>query len=123
MKELPEWWLTASGTFFVLGSAAMIVVVVVLAYLVKVVADLRHAVLGLANRVEKLTDKVDGIAEQVKTVTTEVGTRTTGIVRMVDEMAAPALNVVEKFAPVLMGIAVVGRIISLFTSRKRTRTQ
>lgn len=117
--NLPEWWLTASGAFFVLGSAAMLVMVAVLAYLVKVLADLRHAMLALASRVEQLTTKVDGIAEQVKTVTTEVGVRTTGIVRMVDDIASPALRIVERFAPVFIGVAAVARIFTAFRARRR----
>ncbi len=115
---MPDWWLTASGTFFVLGSAAMLVLVGVLAYLAKVIADLRHSMLALAGRVEALTVKVDSIAEQVKTVTTEVGARTTGIVRMVDDVAGPAVTIVERFAPALVGLAVVGRIIGYFKNRR-----
>ncbi|MBX3111517.1 MAG: hypothetical protein KF857_05865 [Fimbriimonadaceae bacterium] len=119
MGQIPEWWLTASGAFFVLGSAATLVSVVALAYLIKVLADLRHATLALGARVEKLTEKVDGIAEQVRTVTTEVGARTTGIVRLVDEVAGPAVQIVERFAPLLMGLAAVGKIFAAYRTRRR----
>ncbi len=118
MTPMPEWWLTASGVFFVLGSISFVVLCVLLGALVYIALDLRTSLKMISHRVEILADKVEGIADQVKSVTTEVGVRTTGITRMVDDMAGSSLNMIERFAPFLVGIGVVLRIAGGLKRRK-----
>lgn len=119
MTPLPEWWLTASGMFFVLGSVAMVVTVVLLAVLVYAVLELRKSVIVLSVKVDQITDKVNAIASTVQQVTSDVGTRATGITRMIDDAAGGAMDIVEKFAPLLVGVATVARVFMAFRGRRR----
>jgi hypothetical protein len=119
MNTMPTWWLTASGMFFVLGSIAMLVSVVLLAILGYAALELRKGVQELSVKIDTITTKVDDIATNLKHVTTEVSTRTTGMVRMIDDAAGGAMTIVEKFAPVLVGIAAAARIFSAFRGRRR----
>jgi len=114
--DVPNWWINSSGLFFILGSIAMIVTIGLVAVLIKVVLDLHKSLQVLSGRVQALTSKVEGIAEQVNTVTREVGVRTTGIVRMVDDTAGSAMTIVEKFAPILI---VIGAIVRIVRARRR----
>ncbi len=116
--EVPSWVYTAVGIYAILGSALFLVLIVVAAQLTRVLLELSQQVKILSSRVQTLTDKVQGIADQVSTVTTEVGARTTGIVRLVDEKAAPAINAIEFVAPFLF---IVGAFLKLrgFAGRRR----
>lgn len=116
---MPDWWLTASGVFFILGSVAMLVTVVLLAVLGYAALELRTGVQELSKKIDAITTKVDDIATNLKHVTSEVSTRTTGMVRMIDDAAGGAMTIVEKFAPVLVGVAAVGRIFMQFGRRRR----
>lgn len=107
---MPEWWVNTSGLFFVLGSIAMLVIIALTAFMIRLVWDLRQAISGLNRRIEVLTDRVDTITSQVQTITTDVGVRTSGIVRMVDDIAGNAMSVVERFSPWLILGAAVFRI-------------
>ncbi len=116
MNDVPNWWINTSGLFFILGSIAMIVMIVLTALLIKVVLDLHKSLQQLSTRVQALTTKVEGIADQVNTVTREVGVRTTGIVRMVDDTAMSAMTIVERFAPILI---VIGAVVKIVKARRR----
>lgn len=120
--NFPEWWLTASGMFFVLGSAAMIVMVVVLGFMVWALIELRTSVNRLTAKVEEISDKVNSVASTVQTVTTEVGTRANGITKMIDEHTGTAMGLVEKFAPLLVALATTLRLISSIRGRGRSRS-
>lgn len=118
MNNMPGWWLTASGVFFVLASVAMLVTVVLLAILGYAALEMRTGVKELSVKIDAITTKVDDIATNLKHVTGEVSTRTNGIVRMIDDAAGGAMTIVEKFAPVLVGVAAVGRIFMQFRRRR-----
>lgn len=110
---MPDWWLQSSGFFFIVGGIAAVLLLVLLGVLIYVSLELLTQVKRLAAKVETLTDKVNGIADQVQTITSEVGTRTTGIVKVVDDNASRAFELVEKIAPLLVGIGVVVRLARL----------
>lgn len=110
---MPDWWLTSSGIFFVVGSVVMGVMVFVSAALIWLLLDLRRSISSINKRVVDLTDRVQGIATNVSDVTNEVGIRTRGIVRVVDDHAHTALEIVEKFAPLILGITIVTKIVKL----------
>ncbi len=96
----------------------MLLMMVATVALIWILLDLRKAILALNVRVGELTDKVNQIAANVKDVTDEVGTRTRGIVRVVDEHASTAFVLVEKLAPLLVGIGVVTKIVKLVKSAR-----
>lgn len=87
-------------------------------YVVRVLLDVRDGLRELNTRVIALTERVETITETVQDVTTEVGSRTKGIVRIVDEHAMTALNVVEKVAPVLVGIGIIARVVGLLKGKR-----
>lgn len=120
MGNPPEWWLTVSGLYFVLASIVMIVTLALLATLIRLTMDLISAVKTMNNRVQSLTDRVEAIAETVQDVTNDVGSRTKGIVKVVDDHALAAFDLVEKYAPLLVGAAIVLKLGSLFGSRRRS---
>ena len=119
MTPLPEWWLTASGMFFVLGSVAMVVIVVLLAILTYAILELRKHVKELSVKIDGITDRVESIATTVQHVTTEIGTRATGLTRMIDDNAGTAMTIVERFGPLLVGAATVFKIFMAFKGRKK----
>ncbi|MCA0360839.1 MAG: hypothetical protein LCH41_07270 [Armatimonadetes bacterium] len=118
MQNLPEWWLTVSGVFFFLGSIALGVLMVVSIVLVWLLLDLRKNIQILTLKVQALTDRADAIAKNVQGVTEEVGVRTKGIARVVDEHASTAFGIIEKLAPLFVGLGLVSRIMSLLRSRR-----
>ncbi len=85
---------------------------------IRILLDLRTSMISLNQRIEVIAKRVDHITETVEDVTLDVGSRTKGIVRIVDEHAGTAFSIVEKIAPILVGIGVVGRIISLIKRGK-----
>ncbi len=116
----PEWeqWRQVTMVAAIFFIIAGFVVTIAACYLIVVLADLRRNVNAISERIKRLTDRVDGIAKTVQEVTTEVGSRTSGIVRTVDDIAGAAFNVVERFAPYVIGAAVLFKLKKLFDSRQ-----
>lgn len=115
---MPEWWVQATGVAAIFIIIMCFVVTIAAFYLIVVLADLKRNVNAISERIQRLADRVDGIAKSVQEVTTEVGSRTSGIVRMVDDIAGGAFNVVERFAPYVIGAAVLFKLRSLFDKRQ-----
>lgn len=117
--NLPGWWVNASGVFFILGSVAVIALVILTVVLVHVALELNSQIKRLTNKVEILTEKTTAIADQVKDLTQDVSIRTKGIVKMVDDNAITAFGIVEKFAPALVAAGVVFRMFKLLGGRRK----
>ncbi|QYK54218.1 MAG: hypothetical protein KF824_04800 [Fimbriimonadaceae bacterium] len=113
MQQMPEWWLTSSGIFFILGAVAMGLIAISSMGLLWILLDLRKGLLQLNAKANALTDKVDTIATNVKDVTDEIGTRARGITKVVDEHAHTAFSVIEKVAPVFIAIGLISKIAKL----------
>ena len=114
MTEFPDWWVQWTGlaaVFVVLASLAVIIGIVVFLLLA---LGIRREIVELSGRIQGLVERVDGIAKQVESVTKEVGARTTGIVRMVDDIAVGAFDVIEKYAPIALGFGIILKLIKLF---------
>jgi predicted PurR-regulated permease PerM len=107
---MPDWWLSSSGLFFVLGSILMVVLIAISLYLIKILADISRQLHALTNRVDGIAKRVDNIAETVQNITQEVGVRTTGIVRYVDQIAGGTFDFLEKFAPLFMAFGAVWKL-------------
>jgi len=108
--EIPGWVSSSVGIYAVLGSITFVVLIVVFGYLLLILSDLAKQVKKLTTKVDVLTDRVHTIADNVATVTTEVGVRTSGIVRLVDEKANSAVQILETLAPVFLVIGVFWRL-------------
>lgn len=121
MSTLPPWWINASGVFFILGSVALIALLILVCVLISVSLDLVKQLKALTSKVEELTTKANGIADQVQSLTTDVSVRTKGIVSVVDENAHRAFGIVEKAAPVLVAVGLVLRLASLIPGRRRKK--
>lgn len=113
---MPEWWINASGLFFILGSVAVIASLVLCIILAHVVLELSAQVKKLTAKVEELTDRTKSIAENVDSLTKDVSMRATGIVKVVDDNAHKAFDVIEKAAPFVI---VAGMALRLFGLVKR----
>jgi predicted PurR-regulated permease PerM len=116
--NVPSWVTQAVGIYAVLGSVFFVVLIVLVAYLLRVLADLSIQVRSLTDKVQKLTDRVQGIADQVNNVTSEVGSRTTGIVRMVDDSVGGAIRVLDMLAPVLLAVGAFYRLKQVVKRRR-----
>ena len=118
MSEVPSWWLQVTGgaaiAILLLCVAMMVIAVVMVALLLEV----KKGIANVSERVQSVASRVDSVAKQVEHVTTEVGTRTTGIMRSVDDIASGAFEVVERYAPVAIGLAVVFKLASMFRKPK-----
>lgn len=114
MNGAPDYWyqLTAGAAIAVI--LASVAVIALCFFIVMTLADIRRGVKGVTDRVSILTERVDDVAKQVSHVATEVGSRTTGIMRTVDDIAGSAFQVVEKFAPIAIGVAVLFKIKQMF---------
>ncbi len=113
MQQMPDWWLTSSGIFFILGAVAMGLIAVSSMGLLWILLDLRKGLVALNAKALALTHKVDLIATNVKDVTDEVGVRTRGITQMTDERAHTAFAIVEKFAPMFIAIGLASKVVKL----------
>ncbi len=118
---MPDWWITSSGVFFVLGTAVLILMAVFLAVLVWLLFDLRNQIQVLLGKVNEVADKADAIATNLKDVSQEVGTRARGIVRVVDDHASTAFGIIERFAPLFLGVGLVTKIVGLVRPRRGRR--
>jgi len=116
MNTIPEWVTSAVGIYAILGSIFMVVMIVVAGVLVRVLLDLKDELRRLSNRVDGIAQRVDSVAKEVQTVTGEVGVRTSGLLRLVDDAAGPALGAVERYGPLFL---VVGAALRLFFAAKR----
>ncbi|MDI9639481.1 hypothetical protein QPK87_18750 [Kamptonema cortianum] len=109
----PDWWFTATGIFGVVGSIAMVIMLVVGIASLVILLEIRKSLKSLNARVEGLTNRVEIITANIQDVTNEVGIRARGLVRSVDQHASTAFEIVEKIAPFLVGIGVISRIIAM----------
>lgn len=116
--QAPDWWFNLTGIFAFVGTVAFFAMTVVAFFVVRLLLDVRDSLRELNTRVNSLTDRVEAITETVQDVTTEVGSRTKGIVRIVDEHAMTALDLVEKVAPVLVGIGIIARVVGLLRGKR-----
>ena len=114
---MPQEWLevTAGAAIVVMITGAVVVVLAV--YMMVVLADLRRNINAVSAKIQGISDRVDTVAKQVQEVTTEVGARTTGIVRTVDDIAAGAFDIIERYAPIALGLAIVFKLRQLFVRR------
>lgn len=117
MTEAPSWWYQVTGLAAIFLVLACLCTIVVLWYVLMTLIDLRRGIQAVTDRVTTLTERVDSIAKQIQEVTTEVGSRTVGITRMVDDVAVGAFEVIERFAPIVLGAAVLLKLRQLFAKR------
>lgn len=118
MKEIPGWWLNASGAFFILGTAAMLAMLVLLGILVQAALSLTKSIKSLTERVERIGERVESVSKQVQTITETVNVRTQGLARMVDDSADKAFNAVDRFGPIVLGVALIFKLKNLFSKRR-----
>ena len=118
MSEVPTYWWQVTAGAAIVVMIASIVMIVVGCFMVLALVELRRGISSISSRVQTITDRVDSIAKQVEQVTTEVGTRTSGIVRTVDDIAVGAFQVVERYAPLVIGAAAVFKLWSMFKKKK-----
>jgi hypothetical protein len=118
VTEAPEYWyqLTAGAAIVVI--IAGVFSLVLLGILMAVALELRRGIVALTNKVQSIADRVDSVAKKVDEVTTEVGSRASGIARTVDDIAVTAFEVVERYAPLAIGIAVLFKLRSMFGKKK-----
>ncbi len=114
---MPDWWLNASGLFFVLGSIAFVAGVILIAYLIYAVMQLHRQVLLLTHKVEEISDSVKSTAKTIEKTTEEVGIRVSGITGVVDESASRAFGLIERVVPYLLGIGLFWRLKTLISRR------
>ena len=117
MNDIPGWWINASGAFFVLGTTAMLVILILLGVLINTALELSRTVKSLGDRVERIGERVENVSKQVQTITEVVNVRTQGLVRMVDDSADRAFNTVDKFGPAVLAAAIIVKVVKLFKSK------
>jgi CII-binding regulator of phage lambda lysogenization HflD len=118
VTEAPEYWWQLTGGAAIVVIVAGLAAVVLLAVLVMLMLELRRSLTAITNRVQTIADRVDSVAKQVEHVTTEVGSRTVGIVRTVDDIAASAFQVVEKYAPIVIAVGAILKLRQMFGKKK-----
>lgn len=119
--NLPEWWIGASGVFFIVGTLAVFALIVLAIVLIQLALELRAQIKTLTSKVEILTDKTTIIAEQIKDVTQDVSMRTKGIVKVVDDNASTAFGIIEKIAPAMVVAGLGFRLFRMLGSKRRSR--
>ena len=119
MTQAPEWWYQLTGLASVAVIVAMFVTIILLFVVIQIALQIKRSILELTSKVQSIAGRVESVAKQVETVTTEVGARTTGIVRTVDDIAGSAFQVVERYAPIAIGAAVLFKLFSLSKKKKQ----
>lgn len=117
--NLPDWWIGASGVFFIVGTLAVFALIVLSIILIQLALELRTQIKTLTAKVEVLTDKTTQIADQIKDVTNDVSIRTKGIVKVVDDNAGTAFAIIEKIAPALVVAGLGFRLFRMIGRRSR----
>ncbi|MCW5936145.1 MAG: hypothetical protein KIT11_02415 [Fimbriimonadaceae bacterium] len=119
--EIPTWVTTSVGIFSLLGSAFMLLLLVMVGIVIAHSLTLSKHIKRISAQIEQVTEKGKGIAEKVDSVTTEIGSRATGIARLVDERVEPAMRAVELAAPALFIVAAFIKLRGALSGRKRRR--
>lgn len=118
---MPAWWINASGVFFILGSLAMIAMILLAIVLIHLALELKSQLASLNAKVETLTEKANSVAGQVQALTSDVTTRGQGLVRVMDDRANVAFEIIEKAAPVLVAVGMFLRLKALAGGKGRRR--
>lgn len=108
--QIPDWWLTASGLFFILGSIAMVVFTVLVAVAIWVMLDLKDKANQINGKVSSIGEKVEDITQTVSSVTSDLGARAKGIAHLVDEHTSTAMNVIERLGPPVLAVALMMKL-------------
>lgn len=117
MNGLPEYWIQVTAVAAVFVILASLSVIALAFFAILTLADVRRGVRQVTDKVSVITQRVDDVAKQVNHVATEVGARTTGIMKTVDDIAGTAFEVVERFAPIALGVAVLLKLRQMFSRR------
>jgi hypothetical protein len=64
--EAPEWWYLITAIFAVLGSLALIGLIVAVAVLIKKMKDLQPKVEAISDRIDRIGERVERISETVE---------------------------------------------------------
>lgn len=115
---MPDWWLTASGLFFILGCIAFLAIILVAVLAGMMVLDIRRRITSVLDGANGIVEKAKSIADTVSDTTTDVAARAKGLARIVDDQAGAAFDTMDKYAPALLGFSVLAKIWNLAKDKK-----
>lgn len=113
--ELPNWWIWASGIFFVLGSLLLIALIALVFFLIATVRSLSQRVTALTQRVETVSHKVEELVESAK----EVTGKAKGVATTLSDVAAHSAQKIEIITTVLFALGAIGKMRRSFGGRKK----
>ena len=118
MNSFPEWWIWASGIFFVVNLlffAALTFALFRLAILLKEISpkvnELSVKVNALVVQVQDVAKKVEEVAQNVATTTNELSGRAKGVVGSAELVAQSASRQFERFSPFFVGAVTAMRLV------------
>ncbi|HLK14063.1 MAG TPA: hypothetical protein VKT78_04600 [Fimbriimonadaceae bacterium] len=120
MTEIPTWWLVVSALYFLFGTGAMLAMILLMAKLIKVVADIQPQIKATAERVEEVSRKVDALADSVKHTVDDVGGRARGIMGTLEGVVGK-VGKVPWIGNVLVALKVAKAVMDVVQAQKTTR--
>ena len=96
----------------------MLAMLILLGVLVQAALSLTRTLKTLSERVDRIGERVENVSKQVQTITETVNVRTQGLARMVDDSADKAFGAVDKFGPVVLGVALIFKLKKMFSKRR-----
>ncbi len=119
MGEVPVWWYQVTGGAAIVVLLLCLVMIVVGLFLIALLIEVKKGISAVSERVQSIANRVESVSKQVEQVTTEVGARASGVARTVDDIAGSAFATVERYAPLVLGVAAVLKLASMFKNRGR----
>lgn len=122
MTTLPTWWIVISGVCFMLMIIFLIILIAVVLFLGRHLQELASKVGVLADRSQKILEHSEGIATQVHKIAKDISTPAANIFHRVDDVTSKISQVVEKGSMLMVGIAAINKLLSLFRDRARAKS-
>ncbi|MFQ3586577.1 MAG: hypothetical protein SNJ74_02005 [Fimbriimonadaceae bacterium] len=123
MTEIPTIWLWVSGLFFLFGTIAYGVAIVVAVRALKAVQELQPTVKRLTDRVESIGQKVDTLADSARTTVDDVGGRARLVAKNLEGVVSLSARRFESISQVVMMAGALLKLYQQVSAAKRSQSK
>lgn len=101
--QVPSWWLTVSGIYFIFATLALVISCFALMMAIRAIRE-------LSARMQTMSTKVEEAIGEVRQITRNVGGSVSSITNRVDAFTAGATKKLEIFSTILMLLSTVKKM-------------
>jgi hypothetical protein len=122
MNGMPEWWIWASGIFFIVNILLISALIYLIFEVVKFLRSVQPKIVALTEKVESIGARVEEVALSVRTTSENLGGRAKSIAGSVDLVAHSASKQFERFSPLIIGVMTALRLLKAVQEYRRGKT-